>query len=184
MCRSSVSGGMEMKTQIPTADMHILDYLENRVTIARYVFPAEAKLAMDIADANLTIAYKGLVSSKGSSGNLLKLDSNETPSMRTKRLQSRMKALMKTVNTGRRFFPHCSEVLDNFLADDMPDLLFLEKGTPEEQRKKKARFMELKDEVQKALSKDLAENNRSSVSSSYSSSSSPKPSAKQKSRRK
>ncbi|XP_023512720.1 BTB/POZ domain and ankyrin repeat-containing protein NPR2-like [Cucurbita pepo subsp. pepo] len=184
MCRSSVSGGMEMETQIPTADMHILDYLENRVTIARYVFPAEAKLAMDIADANLTIAYKGLVSSKGSSGNLLKLDSNETPSMRTKRLQSRMKALMKTVNTGRRFFPHCSEVLDNFLADDMPDLLFLEKGTPEEQRKKKARFMELKDEVQKALSKDLAENNRSSVSSSYSSSSSPKPSAKQKGRRK
>ncbi|XP_022985303.1 BTB/POZ domain and ankyrin repeat-containing protein NPR2-like [Cucurbita maxima] len=184
MCRSSISGRMEMTTQISAADMHVmLDYLENRVAFARLFFPAEAKVAMEIADADSTIAYTGLVSSKGSSGNLLKVDLNETPSVGTKRLQSRMQALMKTVATGRRFFPHCSDVLDNFLADDMPDLLFLEKGTPEEQKKKKTRFMELKDDVQKAFCKDLAENNRSGFSSS-SSCSPPKVVVNQKGRRK
>lgn len=62
------------------------------------------------------------------------------------------------VEKGRRFFPHCSEVLDKFLEDeiDMPDN-FLEKGTPEEQRTKKMRYMELKEDVQKAFSKDMAE---------------------------
>lgn len=66
------------------------------VAFARLFFPAEAKVAMEIADADNTIAYTGLVSSKGSSGNLLKVDLNETPSVGTKRLQSRMQALMKT----------------------------------------------------------------------------------------
>lgn len=77
-----------------------------------------------------------------------------------------------TVENGRRFFPHCSEVLDNFLEDDMPDVLFLEKGSEEEQRMKKARFMELKDDLQKAFHKDMAENNHTAFSSSVSSSSS------------
>uniref|UniRef100_A0A0A0KXH0 NPR1/NIM1-like C-terminal domain-containing protein n=2 Tax=Cucumis sativus TaxID=3659 RepID=A0A0A0KXH0_CUCSA len=180
MRRNSFSSGMEMATQISATDMHVmLDYLENRVAFARLFFPAEAKVAMEIADAGSTIADIGPVPAKGSSGNLLKVDLNETPSVGTKRLQSRMQALMKTVETGRRYFPHCSEVLDNFLADDMPDLLFLETGTPEEQRKKKARFMELKDDVQKAFCKDLA----SSLSSS-SSSSSPKVGINHKARRK
>ena len=71
------------------------------VAFARLFFPAEAKVAMEIADADSTIAYTGLVSSKGSSGNLLKVDLNETPSVGTKRLQSRMQALMKTGTTFR-----------------------------------------------------------------------------------
>lgn len=78
-----------------------------------------------------------------------------------------------TVENGRRFFPHCSEVLDKFLEDDeMPDVFFLEKGSEDEQRIKKARFMELKDDVQKAFHKDMAENNHSGFSSTVSSSSS------------
>lgn len=79
-----------------------------------------------------------------------------------------------TVKTGRRYFPHCSEVLDKYLEDekDMLDLL-LEKGTPEEQRIKKMRYLELKDDVQRAFSKDMAENNHSGLSSS-SSTASPK----------
>lgn len=78
------------------------------------------------------------------------------------------------VEKGRQYFPHCSEVLDKFVEDeiDMPDAYVLEKGTPEEQSKKKMRFTELKEEVQKAFSKDMAENNRSGLSSSSSSSSS------------
>lgn len=54
----------------------------------------------------------------------------------------------------------------------MPDVFVLEKGTEEEQRTKKARFMELKDEVQKAFHKDMAENNQSGFSSALSSTSS------------
>lgn len=78
------------------------------------------------------------------------------------------------VETGRRYFPHCSERLDKFLEDDdMPDAFFLEKGTAEEQKMKKMRFMELKEDVQKAFYKDIAES-RSGLSSSSSSSSSPK----------
>jgi regulatory protein NPR1 len=80
---------------------------------------------------------------------------------------------MVAVEMGRRYFPHCSEVLDKFMEDDLPDLFYLEKGTPVEQRIKRRRFMELKDEVQKAFDKDKAESGRSGLSSS-SSSSSPK----------
>lgn len=76
---------------------------------------------------------------------------------------------MVTVEKGRRFFPNCSEVLDKFMDDDLPDL-FLEKGTPDEQRLKRSRYMELKEDFQKAFSKDKNEN-RSGLSSSSSSSS-------------
>jgi len=72
---------------------------------------------------------------------------------------------------GRRYFPNCSEVLDKFMEDDLPDLFFLEKGTPDEQRIKRTRFMELKEDVQKAFNKDKAVINRSVLSSSSSSSS-------------
>ena len=72
---------------------------------------------------------------------------------------------------GRRYFPHCSEVLDKFMEDDLPDLFYLERGTPEEQKVKRSRFRELKEDVQKAFSKDKAELNRNGLSSSSSSSS-------------
>lgn len=75
------------------------------------------------------------------------------------------------VEMGRRYFPHCSEVLDKFMEDDLPDLFYLEKGTQEEQRIKRTRFMELKDDVHKAFSKDKAEFSLSGISSSSSSSS-------------
>lgn len=91
---------------------------------------------------------------------------------------------MMIVETGRHYFPHCSEVLDKFLDDDMPDACYLENGTPEERQIKKMRFMELKEDVQKAFSKDMAENNLSGLSSSSSSSSSPKKSVAYKVRRK
>ena len=72
---------------------------------------------------------------------------------------------------GRRYFPHCSHVLDKFMEDDLPDLFYLEKGTLDEQRIKRTRFMELKDDVHRAFTKDKAEFNRSGLSSSSSSSS-------------
>ncbi|KAJ4825320.1 Nitrogen permease reactivator protein [Turnera subulata] len=75
------------------------------------------------------------------------------------------------VEMGRRYFPNVSEVLDKFMEDDLPDLFYLEKGSLDEQRIKRKRFMELKDDVQKAFNKDKAEINRAGLSSSSSSSS-------------
>lgn len=85
-----------------------------------------------------------------------------------------------TVETGKRFFPNCSEVLDRFVEDDLEETLLLEKGPPEEQCVKKMRYLELKHEVMKAFNKDKAENNWVSLSSSSSCSSSAKASVNRK----
>lgn len=69
------------------------------------------------------------------------------------------------METGRRFFPNCSEVLDQLLEDDTLGALLLEKGSAEEQRMKRLRYMELKQDVMKAFSKDLAEHKWTSSSS-------------------
>lgn len=59
------------------------------------------------------------------------------------------------------------------MEDDLPELL--DEGTPEERRNKTKRYMELKDDVQKAFNKDKAINkdkgelHRSGLSSSTSS---------------
>lgn len=68
------------------------------VAFARLLFPAEARLAMDSANANSTSMYTGLLASKskGSSGDLREVDLNETPTVQAKRLQLRLQALHKT----------------------------------------------------------------------------------------
>ncbi|KAJ6676323.1 REGULATORY PROTEIN NPR3 [Salix viminalis] len=172
MRRNPMAGSASITSHTMIDDLHMkLLYLENRVAFARLFFPAEAKLAMDTAHAATASEFAGLAASKGSNGNLREVDLNETPVMQNKRLRSRMEALMKTVEVGRRYFPNCSEVLDKFMEDDLPDLFYLEKGTPDEQRIKRTRFMELKEDVQRAFTKDKAEINRSGLSSSSSSSS-------------
>ncbi|KAK7300198.1 hypothetical protein RJT34_11035 [Clitoria ternatea] len=173
MRRNSTCVNLSVSSQLSADDLNMrLDYLEDRVTFARLLFPAEARVAIENAEADSSLLYANSLASRGSNGNLKEVDLNETPSVRTRKLQQRLHALMKTVENGRRFFPHCSEVLDKFLEDDMPDIFFLEKGSEEEQKMKKARFMELKDDVQKAFHKDMAENNHTGFSSSVSSSSS------------
>uniref|UniRef100_A0A5B6ZYU0 Putative ankyrin repeat family protein n=1 Tax=Davidia involucrata TaxID=16924 RepID=A0A5B6ZYU0_DAVIN len=172
MRRNPMAGDASISSPTMADDLHMrLPYLENRVAFARLFFPTEAKLAMEIAQAETTPEFAGLSASKGSSGNLREVDLNETPIMKNKRLLSRMQALSKTVEMGRRYFPHCSEVLDKFMEDDLPDLVYLEKGTPEEKRIKRKRFMELKDDVQKAFNKDKAELHRAGLSPSSSSTS-------------
>ncbi|KAJ7965036.1 putative Regulatory protein NPR1 [Quillaja saponaria] len=169
MRRNTMSAKISDSSQLIADDLHMrLDYLENRVAFARILFPAEARVAMEIADADSTSMYTGLSTRKGSSGNLREVNLNETPSVQTKRLQLRLQALLKTVEMGRRYFPHCSELLDKLLEYDMPDVFFLEKGSAEEQRTKKLRFKELKDDVQKAFHKDMAEKNWSGLSSTSS----------------
>ncbi|KAJ3696155.1 hypothetical protein LUZ60_001532 [Juncus effusus] len=149
-------------------DLHMkLLYLENRVAFARLFFPAEAKVAMQIAQADTTSEFAGVYTSD-QSGRLKEVDLNETPQMRNKRLRERVDALMKTVELGRRYFLHCSHVLDRFLEDDNPDLYYLQKGTPDEQKIKRARFCELREDVRKAFTKDKAGLSSSSTSSSSS----------------
>ncbi|KAI9114267.1 hypothetical protein K1719_014917 [Acacia pycnantha] len=182
MRRTSMSVNASVSSELTADDLHMrLDYLENRVAFARLLFPAEAKVAIDNAEVESTL-YP--VPPRGSNGNLREVDLNETPSMRTRKLQLRLQSLLKTVENGRRFFPHCSDVLDKFLDDDMLDIFFLEKGSEQEQRIKKQRFMELKEDVQKAFHKDMAENNGSGFSSVSSSSSSSKKGLSQRVRKK
>ncbi|ESR61983.1 hypothetical protein CICLE_v10017873mg [Citrus x clementina] len=172
MRRNPMAGDAFITSHTLSDDLHMkLLYLENRVAFARLLFPTEAKLAMDIANTETTSEFSGFCASKGSSGNLREVDLNETPVMRNKRLRPRMEALMKTVEMGQRYFPLCSEVLDKFMEDDLQDLFFLENGTKEEQRVKRMRFIELKDDVQKAFTRDKAEISRSGLCSSSSSSS-------------
>ncbi|XP_061342793.1 BTB/POZ domain and ankyrin repeat-containing protein NPR1-like [Gastrolobium bilobum] len=171
--RNSMSVNMSFSSLLTTDDLHMrLGIFENRVAVARMLFPAEARVAIENAEADSTSLYARSSALKGPSGILKEVDLNETPSVRTRKLQLRLHALQKTVENGKRFFPHCSEVLDKFLDDEMPDVFFLEKGTEEEQIIKKARFQELKDDVQKAFHKDMAENNHTGFSSSVSSASS------------
>lgn len=49
----------------------------------------------------------------------------------------------------------CYEVLDKFL-DHLPDLFYLERGSPEEQSLRRRRFLELKEDLMKAFNKDKA----------------------------
>ncbi|BFG28370.1 regulatory protein NPR3-like [Prunus yedoensis var. nudiflora] len=184
MRRFPMAGVTSISSQIMPDDLHMkLLNLENRVAFARLLFPAEAKLAMVIAHAETTSEFAGHSSSKGSSGNLMEVDLNETPTVQNKRLHSRLDALMNTVALGRRYFPHCSEVLDKFIEDDLPDLFYLEMGTSDEQKIKRMRFMELKEEVHKAFNKDKAELNLPGLSSSSSTSSPKKLGATQKVRK-
>lgn len=67
--------------------------------MARSLFPLEARLAMQIADADLTSEFAGLAAAKGSYGNFREVDLNEIPSEQVKRLQMRLQALQKTGNS-------------------------------------------------------------------------------------
>ncbi|KAL5577670.1 hypothetical protein UlMin_019369 [Ulmus minor] len=170
MRRNPMATDASTSSQTMADDFHMrLLYLENRVAFARLFFPTEAKLAMDIAEAETSAGLSRHAAPKVPNRNLREVDLNETPAVQKKRLYSRMDSLVKTVEMGRRYFPLCSEVLDKFMEDDLPEMLYLEIGSPEEQKIKRKRFMELKDDVHKAFSKDKAEINRAGFSSSSSS---------------
>ncbi|KAJ6875986.1 BTB/POZ domain and ankyrin repeat-containing protein NPR2 [Populus alba x Populus x berolinensis] len=154
MRRNPMAGSASITSHTMDDDLHMkLVVVYITVAFARLFVPTEVKLAMDIGHAATTPEFAGLAASKGSDGNLREVDPDETPITQNIRLRSRMEALTKTVEMGRRYFPNCSEVLDKFMEDDLPDLFYHEKGTPDEQRIKKTRFMELKEDVQGHLSR-------------------------------
>ncbi|KAL9419914.1 hypothetical protein AB3S75_037639 [Citrus x aurantiifolia] len=160
MRRNSMSGNLALSSEVMADDFQMkLNYLENRVALVR-LLPSEARVAMEIAGADDATGLSAFA----------------------KRRQLRLLTLLKTVETCQRYFPHCSEVVekftygkhthckelvDEFLDCDWSDASFLEKGTPEEQKLKRACFMKLKVDMQEALCKDVAYHRRSGLPSSW-----------------
>ncbi|XP_074280733.1 BTB/POZ domain and ankyrin repeat-containing protein NPR1-like [Silene latifolia] len=143
-------------------------YLENRVALARLLFPMEAKVAMEIAQVDGTSEFtlsKNMADARRNS-----VDLNEAPFILKDEHLQRMKALSKTVELGKRFFPRCSNVLNKIMdAEDLSQLAYLGNDTPEERIRKRKRYVELQDALTKAFTEDKEEFDRSTLSSSASS---------------
>ncbi|KAI6679659.1 hypothetical protein NL676_033540 [Syzygium grande] len=136
-------------------------YLENRVALARLLFPTEAKVAMAIAQVDSTCEVplvsrncKDLAGSPGTH-----VDLNEASFGVQEQRHKRMRALARTVELGKHFFPRCSNVLDKIMDadDDCTRLAYLDNGTREERLLKRRRFKELQEAFGKAFSEDKEE---------------------------
>lgn len=141
-------------------------YLENRVALARIMFPMEARVAMDIAHVDGTLEFNlGSIANPPSEIQLTAVDLNDAPFIMKEEHLARMRALSKTVELGKRFFPRCSNVLDKIM-DDETELASLGRDTSTE---RKRRFHDLQGVLQKAFSEDKEEFDRSARSSTSSS---------------
>ncbi|WCJ42705.1 BTB/POZ domain and ankyrin repeat-containing protein NPR1 [Euphorbia peplus] len=97
------------------------------------------------------------------------VDLNESPSRVHEEHLKRMRALTKTVELGKRYFPRCSEVLNRIVdASDFGQLSYVRNDTPEEQQRKKQRYMELQEDLCNAFNEDKQEFEKSAVASSSS----------------
>ncbi|KAF3326567.1 regulatory protein NPR1-like isoform X1 [Carex littledalei] len=139
-------------------------YLENRVGLARLMFPREARVAMDIAQVDGTLEFKLGLSSNPINGNnhSSAMDLNETPFQMKEEHRARMKALARTVELGKKFFPRCSNVLDKIMDEDLSGLV----DNWDKSEEKKRRFNDVQDMVKKAFYEDTQERDRSAQSSS------------------
>ncbi|KAF2285129.1 hypothetical protein GH714_038752 [Hevea brasiliensis] len=134
-------------------------YLENRVGLAKLLFPVEAKVMMDIAQVDGTnefplndIMAKNLAGAQRTTGGF-----NEAPFRMQEEHLNRTRALSRT------------EVLNRIMdADDLSQLANLGNDTPEERLQKRKRYMELQVVLGKAFTEDKQEFDRSTISSSSS----------------
>ncbi|XP_077210486.1 BTB/POZ domain and ankyrin repeat-containing protein NPR1-like [Tasmannia lanceolata] len=145
-------------------------YLESRVGLAKLLFPTEAKVAMEIAQVDGTSELPLPANSVITSANqATTMDLNDAPFKINEEHLSRLRALSKTVELGKRFFPRCSEVLNKIMDND--DLANLALENTEEQVLKKRRFLEIQSVLAKAFTEDKEEFDRSALSSASSSTS-------------
>ncbi|XP_068647072.1 BTB/POZ domain and ankyrin repeat-containing protein NPR1 [Aristolochia californica] len=143
-------------------------YLENRVGLAKLLFPTEAKVAMELAKVDHTCEVPVATRSSLTGGNQgASVDLNDAPFRMKEEHLARFKALSRTVEFGKCYFPRCSAVLNTIMDND--DLANLAFENSEEQQQKRQRFMEIQDALAKAFSADKEENKRSVMSSSSSS---------------
>ncbi|VAH99651.1 unnamed protein product [Triticum turgidum subsp. durum] len=127
-------------------------YLENRVALARIMFPIEARVAMDIARVDGTLEFTlGSSSNPPTKMHWPTVDLNENPFKMNDEHLARMRALSKTVELGKRFFPRCSNVLDKIMDDENASL------EREASSERKRRFHDLQDTLLKAFSEDKDE---------------------------
>ncbi|KAH7851487.1 hypothetical protein Vadar_012407 [Vaccinium darrowii] len=118
----------------------VLAYLEYRVALAKHFYPTEAEVAMDVAQVD---------------GTSFKIEDEHL---------NRIRALSKTVELGKLFFPRCSKVLDDLLDDnELSKLACMENGTEEERLLKKRRYEETRETITKALQEDMRDNDELSV---------------------
>ncbi|ONK80962.1 uncharacterized protein A4U43_C01F23750 [Asparagus officinalis] len=144
-------------------------YLENRVALARMLFPMEAKVAMDIAQVDGTLEFTlGSTSDHQTGAQRSTVDLNETPFKIKEEHLSRIKALSRTVELGKRFFPRCSEVLNRIMDDELTDIASFGSDNSSEERRR--RYLELQGVLEKAFTADKEEFDRSTISSSSSTS--------------
>ncbi|KAG6769957.1 hypothetical protein POTOM_025624 [Populus tomentosa] len=163
-------------------------YLENRVGLAKLLFPMEAKVAMDIAQVDGTSEFPlaGIRPSILSGAQRGAVDLNEAPFRMHEEHLNRMRALSRTgsyaytyelkllflqylMELGKRFFPRCSDVLNKIMdADDLSQIAYLGNETSEERLVKRQRHLELQEALSKAFDEDKQEFDRSVISSSSS----------------
>ncbi|XAR67149.1 hypothetical protein NMG60_11013598 [Bertholletia excelsa] len=148
-------------------------YLENRVGLAKLLFPLEAQVAMDIAKVDGTSEFRFGSSVFPSVTQRTTVDLNDAPFKMKEEHLKRLRALSKTVELGKRFFPRCSDVLNKIMdTEDLSDLAHLENETPEDRQLKRQRFMEIQQVLTKAFTEDKEEFDRSNNLQSSSSSTS------------
>ncbi|KAH7851097.1 hypothetical protein Vadar_007258 [Vaccinium darrowii] len=150
-------------------------YLENRVGLAKLLFPMEAKVAMDIAQVDGTSEFTlASINSKNVAGaQRIIMDLNDAPFKIKDEHLNRIRALSKTVELGKRFFPRCSAVLNKMMDDDdWSELAAMQNETQEDRQLKKRRYSELQEVITKAFQEDKEEFSKSiNISSSSSSTS-------------
>ncbi|KAF5481825.1 hypothetical protein F2P56_002445 [Juglans regia] len=148
-------------------------YLENRVRLTRLLLPMEAKVAMDIALVDGTSELPLDIQSMNlGDAQRTTVDLTQAHFKIQEEYLARIKALSRSVELGKRFFPRCSETLNQIMdADDISELAFLENDNPEDQLLKKQRYIELQEVIKKAFDEDKEEFDRSAMLSSASTSS-------------
>ncbi|XP_076890613.1 BTB/POZ domain and ankyrin repeat-containing protein NPR1-like [Bidens hawaiensis] len=143
-------------------------YLENRVALASLLFPMEAKVAMEIAQVEGTSEFTlESVYSQNLANAQRTVDLNDAPFLIKEEHLARLKALSKTVELGKRFFPRCSEVLNKIIDSERHN----ENNTPEEPESKKQKYLQVQETLNKAFNEDKEEFDKYAISSSSSSTS-------------
>ncbi|XP_027338354.1 BTB/POZ domain and ankyrin repeat-containing protein NPR1-like [Abrus precatorius] len=149
-------------------------YLENRVGLAKVLFPMEAKVIMDIAQVDGTSEFPStdIYCPYMLDHQRTTVDLNDAPFRMKEEHLVRLRALSRTVELGKRFFPRCSEVLNKIMdADDLSQLTCMGDDSPEDRLWKRRRYEELQEVLNKVFNEDKEEFDRSAMSSSSSSSS-------------
>ncbi|KAI3944256.1 hypothetical protein MKW98_016486 [Papaver atlanticum] len=146
--------------------------LEDRVAMARLLFPKEAQVAMHIAKVDGTKEFPLTANCGSLPGHRIALSNlNEAPFMIEDAHLKRITALLKTVEFGRRFFPRCSEALDKIVDDrDLIDLAYLgnDIDNPERQLRKR-RYKEIIEDFKITFSQDKVDFEKSKANSPSSS---------------